>query len=97
MHCIVHLHVGHYVHPHVGRNVSHRGGLRNGVSTLCEVSETLTEWKSKTLIDGLTDKLNGLGARDTCVSEKGKQSNVTIYEVLIPTFLFGNECKIFDE
>ena len=75
---LVHLHVGHHVYLHVGHRVSHHVGHGNVVSTLCEVSETLTEWKSKTLIDGLTDKLNRLGARDTCVSEKGKQSNVTI-------------------
>ena len=42
---LVHLHVGHHAHLHVGHLVSHR----NVVSTLCEVSETLTEWKSKSI------------------------------------------------
>ena len=44
---LVHLHVGHHVHLHVGRHVSHHVGHRNVVSTLCEVSDTLTEWKSE--------------------------------------------------
>ena len=42
---LVHLHVGHHVHRHVG----HHGGHRNVVSTLYEVSETLTEWKSESV------------------------------------------------
>ena len=61
---LVHLHVGHCVHLHVGRHVYHR----HVVSTLCEVSETLTEWKSETI--EWTDRLTGgVGARDTCVSK----------------------------
>ena len=55
---------------HVGRHVSHHGGHRNVVSTLCEVSETLTERKSKSVMDRQqTDGLTGVGARDTCVSK----------------------------
>ena len=42
-------HVGHLVHLHVGHHVSHHVGHRNVVSTLCEVSETLTEWKSESI------------------------------------------------
>ena len=53
---LVHLHVGHHVYLHVGHCVSHHVGHGNVVSTLCEVSETLTEWKSKTLMDGLTER-----------------------------------------
>ena len=37
----VRLHVGHHVHIHVGHH--------NVVSTLCEGSETLTEWKSESV------------------------------------------------
>ena len=44
---LVHLHIGHQVHPH--------GGHRNVILTLCEVSETMTEWKSETLDDLRTD------------------------------------------
>ena len=51
-------HVGHLVHLHVGHHIGHQ----NVVSTLCEGSETLIEWKSETLMDGRTD---GVGARDT--------------------------------
>ena len=51
-------HVGHLVHLHVGHHIGHQ----NVVSTLCEGSETLIEWKSETLMDGWTD---GVGARDT--------------------------------
>mgnify|MGYP006992752208 CR=1 FL=1 len=58
-------HVGHQVHRHVGHLVSHHVGLWATVSTLCEVSMTLTEWKSKTITDGLIR----VGARDTCVSK----------------------------
>ena len=59
---LVHLHVSYHVHLHVGCHVSHRGGHRNVVSTLCEASETVTEWKSETLtfflpMDGRTDGL----------------------------------------
>ena len=44
---LVHLNVGHHVSHHVGRHVSHHGGHRNVVLTLCEVSETLTEWNPR--------------------------------------------------
>ena len=44
-------HVGHHVHLHVSRYVSHQVGHRNVVSTLCEVSGTLTEWKSESMTD----------------------------------------------
>ena len=46
------------MHLHVGRHVSHHVGHRNVVSTLCEVSETLTEWKSEIITYGRT----GVGA-----------------------------------
>ena len=59
-------HVGHLIHLHVGPHVHLHVGHRNVVSTLCEVSETLTEWKSESVTDGLTE----VGARDTCVSKK---------------------------
>ena len=60
---LVHLHVGHQVHLHVGH--------RNVVSTLCEVSETLTEWKSESVMDSLRAlAMIGVGARYTCVSKK---------------------------
>ena len=55
------------MHLHVGRHVSHHGGHRNVVSTLCEVS--LTERKSESVMDGRTDGptdgRDGVGARDT--------------------------------
>ena len=55
----VHLHVGHHVHivvgHHVGHNVSHHVGHHNVVWTLCEVSGTLTEWKSESMTDLRTD------------------------------------------
>ena len=55
-HHVVHL-VGQLVHLHVGHH--------NVVSTLCESSDALTEWKSKSMADGLT----GIGARDACASK----------------------------
>ena len=68
---LVHLHVGHHVHLHVGRHVNHRVGHHNVISRLCEVSGTLTEWKSESVMDLRTDRLTevGLGARDTCMSK----------------------------
>ena len=48
-HVDVDVNVNFFVGHHVGRHVSHHVGHRNVVSTLCEVSETLTEWKSKTI------------------------------------------------
>ena len=44
--------------PEVDCHVRHHGVHRNVVSTLCEVSETLTEWKSESRImeDGRTYK-----------------------------------------
>ena len=44
---LVHLNVGNHVSHHVGRHVSHHVGHRNVVLTLCEVSETLTEWNPR--------------------------------------------------
>ena len=67
---LVHLHVCHHVHLHVGRHVSHHVGHCNVVSTLCEVSETLTEWKSESMTNQRTDGLTKVGAKDTCVSKK---------------------------
>ena len=49
---LVHLHVSHHVHLHVCHHVSHR----NIVSTLLEVSETLTEPKSESVMDRRTDR-----------------------------------------
>ena len=46
-------HVGHLLHLHVSHHVSHR----NIVSTLLEVSETLTEPKSESVMDRRTDIL----------------------------------------
>ena len=42
---LVHLHVGHHVHLCIGHHVSHH----NVVSTLCEGSETVLEWKSESI------------------------------------------------
>ena len=58
----------YHVHLHVGNHVSYHVGHRNVVATLCEVSETLTEWKSE--ISRTDDGLTREGARDTCVSKK---------------------------
>ena len=44
---LVNLLIGYHVHLHVGRHVSHR----NVVSMFCEGSETLTEWKSESVMD----------------------------------------------
>ena len=39
-----------------------------GFSAICEVSGTLTEWKSESMTYGRrTDRHTGVGARDTCV------------------------------
>ena len=50
---IVGHHVSHYashhVHLHVGRHISHLVNHRKVVATVCEVSEMLTEWKSKSI------------------------------------------------
>ena len=51
---IVHLHVGHH----------------NVVSTLFEGSETLTEWKSESVKDGLT----GVSVRDACASKNWRMA-----------------------
>ena len=46
------LHLGHHIHLHVGHHV----GQSNVVLTLCEASETLTEWNSKSVTNyGWTD------------------------------------------
>ena len=49
----IYLHVGHHVRLHDGHRVCHH----NVISTLCEGSETLTEWKYESVIDdvGRTD------------------------------------------
>ena len=44
---LVHLHLDHLVYLHVGHHVSHLVGYHYVVSTLCEGSETLVEWKSE--------------------------------------------------
>ena len=54
-HQIVDLHVGHHVHLHVGHHFSHHARYHNVVSTLCEVSEALTEWKFESITDLRTD------------------------------------------
>ena len=41
--------------PEVDCHVRHHGVHRNVVSTLCEVSEMLTEWKSESITYGHTD------------------------------------------
>ena len=64
------LHVGNHVHLHVGHHVSHHVGHHVVFSTLCEVSEMLTEWKSESSTYRPTDGRTGVGARDTCVSKK---------------------------
>ena len=66
---LVNLHVGHHVNLHVGHHVSHHVGHHNVVSMLCECSETLTEWKSESVTNGLTDGHTGVGARDACASK----------------------------
>ena len=54
--------VGHHVHLHIHDHVSHLHGQlvdprghHNVILTLCEGSETLTEWKSEGITDRLTD------------------------------------------
>ena len=42
----------HHVHLHVGNHVTYHVGHRNVVATLCEVAETLTEWKSESITYG---------------------------------------------
>ena len=64
-------HVGHHVHLHFGRHV----GQRNVVLTLCEVSETLTEWKSQSITYQRTYGLTGIGARETCMSKTNTYFN----------------------
>ena len=61
--------VGHLVYLHVGHHFSHHVGHHNVVSTLCEVSETLTEWKSESVMDGRTDIWTGVGTKDTCLTK----------------------------
>ena len=56
----VHLHVGHHVHLHVGHHVGHH----NVISTLCEGSETLTEWKSERMTD-----VDGVGVKEAFASK----------------------------
>ena len=56
----VYLHVGHHVQLHtgnffIGHHVLHHVSNHNAVSTLCEVSETLTEWKSGSMPNLRTD------------------------------------------
>ena len=60
-------HVGHLVHLIVSRHVHLHVGHHDVVSTL-------TEWKSESITDDgqITDRLTGVGARDTCVSKKKK-------------------------
>ena len=51
-HYVGHLvghHVSYHFHLHVGQHVSNHIGHRNVVLTLCEVSQTLTEWKSESI------------------------------------------------
>ena len=67
-------HVGHLVHLHVSYHVHLHVGHRNVVSMLSEVSEMLIEWKSVSVMAdqqtyGRTDRLTGVGVRDTCVSK----------------------------
>ena len=46
-----HLHVGHIVRLNVGYLVHLQVGHHNVISTLCEGSETLLEWKSESITD----------------------------------------------
>ena len=48
-------HVGHHVGHHVSHLVGHHFSHRNVVTTLCDVSGTLAEWKSESMIYGLAD------------------------------------------
>ena len=76
--------VNHLVHLHVGHYVSHHVGHHNVVSTLCEGSETLTEWKSEKVwhLSAIRrDRLTGVGARDACAS-KNKSFEIKIHEYL---------------
>ena len=51
-HVDVDIDVGHHVHLHVGHRVGYCIGHHNVVSTICEGSEMLTEWKSESITDG---------------------------------------------
>ena len=51
----VDVNVDHHVHLHVGHHFSHHARHHNVVSTLCEVSEALTEWKFESITDLRTD------------------------------------------
>ena len=64
--------VGHHVGHLIGRLVHLHVGHHNFDSTLCEVSETLTEWKSENVTYGraYTVRRTGIGARDACASKK---------------------------
>ena len=59
--------VSHLVHLHVGHHVSCHFGHHNIVSTIYDVSETQTEWKSESITNIWTDLptygLTGVGAR----------------------------------
>ena len=61
---LVYLHFGHHDHLHVDHHIHLSVGPRNVILKLCEVSETLTEWKSESVMDlrtdGLTDWLASL-------------------------------------
>ena len=52
-------------------------------SMLCEVSETLTEWKSESVMDSRTDRRTGVGARDACASKisTGELSSIMYCDV----------------
>ena len=52
-----------FCRPPFGHHVGHR----NVSSALCEVSETLTEWKSESISYLRTEGLARVGARDTCL------------------------------
>ena len=66
--------VGHLVYLHVGHH--------NVTSTLCEGSETLTEWKSKSVLYLRADGLTDVGARDACAMRIWKCLKCLILKIL---------------
>ena len=79
---LVHLHVGHHVHLHVGHH--------NVVSTLCEGSETLTEWKSEIITYGRRRQtwLTRVGAGDALLAHlKNAKVNMLSEIIIVKKFI----------
>ena len=70
---VVHVghHLGNLVHLHVGHHVGHR----NVVSTLCEGSEALSEWKSESVTNLPTNGRTEVGTKDAGASKECSELN----------------------